>query len=169
MDRFQYSNLTIVDEDDCIRLRIDQLQYAVIARFPHHGSQNVTAQAIQIAVQAQFGAVVATNDISRFGTDFLLQMHSSDLHRDMVTRGYIDMAPLSPNLIPWNPEYGSVAVLAYSQLSALSNFDHNTFARYSGNPLRQIEIQISGIPPHLCSHTTINALLNKLATVRVTP
>ncbi|OQU85387.1 uncharacterized protein LOC110434519 isoform X3 [Sorghum bicolor] len=132
---FQYSNLTIVEKNSSIRLRMNQLEQTVIARFPQHQSHNITTQAIQQAVENQFGAFVSVQDISR------------------------------PNLIPWNPEYGSVATLAYTYLPTLSSFDHNTSARTSGKPLKQIQIQIYGIPPHLCSRTTIDALLGKLATI----
>jgi hypothetical protein len=76
------------------------------------------------------------------------------------------MNPVSANLIPWNPEYGSIATLAYQHLTGLSNFDHNTYARNLGKPPRHIQIQISGIPPHLCTHTTVNTLLDKLAIVQ---
>ncbi|XP_021314347.1 uncharacterized protein LOC110434519 isoform X2 [Sorghum bicolor] len=148
-----------------IRLRMNQLEQTVIARFPQHQSHNITTQAIQQAVENQFGAFVSVQDISRYESNFLLQIHSSTVRRDMLTRGYINMIPSSPNLIPWNPEYGSVATLAYTYLPTLSSFDHNTSARTSGKPLKQIQIQIYGIPPHLCSRTTIDALLGKLATI----
>jgi hypothetical protein len=166
MDRFYYSNLTIVDEGEDIKQRTTQLQETIIARFPQHASYNISPQAIQAAAETQFGAFIKISDISRYETSFLLHIHSPSARRDMLTKGYLNMTPLSPNLIPWNPEYGSIATLAYPQLSAIHNFDYNTSARNLGKPLKQIQMKISGIPPHLCSHTTVDALLNKIATIR---
>ena len=166
MDRFHYSNLTIVEEGNDIKLKMNQMQETIIARFPQHATHSITPQAIQAAAETQFGAFISTSDISRYETNFLLRIHSPTTRRDMLTRGYLNILPFSLNLIPWNPEYGSVATLAYPQLAALSTFDYNTSARNSGKPLKQVQIKISGIPPHLCSRTTLDALLNKRATIR---
>ncbi|XP_021304044.1 uncharacterized protein LOC110430575 [Sorghum bicolor] len=66
MDRFKYSNLTIIEEDHYIRSRMNQLQQIIIARLPHHGSWNITPQTIRTAIQSQFGASIAIDDISQF-------------------------------------------------------------------------------------------------------
>lgn len=166
MATYRYPNLTIVEEDACIRFRMQQLCHAIIARFPHHESPDITAEAIQAAVHNQLGASIRLHDISRYASGFLLEIHSAATRSLMLTRGYLAMVPFSLNLMPWNPEYGSFAVLAYPQLATLSNFDHSAFARRSHRPLRHIQIQISGIPPQLCSNATVSTLLNRVAKVR---
>lgn len=92
-------------------------------------------------------------------------MQSANARNLMLNRGFIAMNPFSLNLVPWNSEYGSQPTLAYTQLTALSNFDHNAYAQSSGHPHKHVQIQISGIPPHLCSNATVSTLLHSLATV----
>ncbi|KAG0524949.1 hypothetical protein BDA96_06G013100 [Sorghum bicolor] len=166
MDEYHYPNLTIVEEDVYIKFRINQLRHAIIAEFPQHEPHNITAETIQAATQMQYGVHLDLQDISQFTSGFLLEIRPQRTRKLMLTKGFIAMSPFSLNLVPWNPEYGSTATLAYTQLPALSNFDHNAYARNSGRPLKQIHIQIAGIPPHLCSNATINTLLAKLAIVR---
>jgi hypothetical protein len=42
MDRFQYSNLTVVEEGNDIKLKMNQMQETIIARFPQHATHSIT-------------------------------------------------------------------------------------------------------------------------------
>ena len=166
MNLYHYPNLTIVEEDVCIRFRINQLRSAIVAKIPQHEPHNITVKTIQTAVQLQYGVSLDHHNISQFASGFLLEIQSPTARSQMIRKGFLAMSPFSLNLVPWNPEHDSAATLAYTQLPALSNFDHNAYARNSGKPLKHIKMEISGIPPHLCSNATINMLLAKLATVQ---
>lgn len=165
MNRYAYPNLTVVEQDSSIRFRIQQLRTAVVAKFPQQMPHTITPQTIQAAIHMQFQAFVYLHDISQYTAGFLLDVRSASLRNRMLTAGFLTMSPFSLNLVPWNPEDGSVTVVAYPHLISLSNFDHNSYAKNSGRPLRRIRLQIAGIPPHLCSRSTLSALLHKVGTI----
>ena len=75
------------------------------------------------------------------------------------------MFPISPTLIPLNPEYGS-KVPARTQPANPFRLNYNTISHETWDPLKQLLIDIYGIPTHLCSDTTVRALLQDACNVK---
>ena len=84
----------------------------------------------------------------------------------MLGTGYITMFPISPTLIPWNPEYGSTKVPARTQPANPFRLNYNTISHETWDPLKQLLIDIYGIPTHLCSDTTVRALLHDACNIK---
>ena len=68
--------------------------------------------------------------------------------------------------MPWTTEYGSTRVPLHTQLTNMNSINFDALAWHMRNPSstpptsQHIEIEISGIPPHLCSDATIHRLLD---------
>ncbi|KAG0539836.1 hypothetical protein BDA96_03G356300 [Sorghum bicolor] len=117
MSLYHYPNLTIVEEDVCIKLRINQLRRAIVAKFPQHEPHNITAETIQTTIQVQYGVSLDRHNISQFVSGFLLEIRSSSARSLMIRKGFLAMSPFSLNLVPWNSGYDSAATLAYTHFS----------------------------------------------------
>jgi hypothetical protein len=79
---------------------------------------------------------------------------------------YVHVSSFAHTLMPWTTEYGSTRVPLHTQLTNMDSINFDAFAWHMRNPSstpptsQHIEIEISGIPPHLCSNVTIHRLLD---------
>lgn len=165
MTSFQYPNLTIVEDDDAVATKIAQLRQAIIATLPGQEISSITANDIQSAIQRQYNTCIHLQHILQYGSTYLLLIESASTYNLMLATGYLSMLPHGLNLVPWEPEYGSSKVPAYSQPTDLFNFDYNTIAKKARQPSTRVQIEISGIPPHLCTDNTVRTLLMNLCGV----
>lgn len=163
---YQYPNLIIIEEDDAVRMKIQQLQQAIIATFLTHEAAYITRENIQAAAQSQYQVPIDPQDILSCGPNFVLQIHSFNGYTRMLATGYLNIAPLSLSLMPWNAEHGSTKVPACTQPTHLFDFIYNDVGRRGLNPSKPVLIQVSGIPPHLCTDRTVETLLNKLCDIK---
>lgn len=117
MEPYQYPNLTIINEDENVRMKIDILSQYIIAKIPRDETASITIQDIQTAVELQFNTQVYPHNISALRSDFLLFVHPPSKSAEMLHTGYIAMSPISPILIPWHSEYGCIKIPADTQLA----------------------------------------------------
>lgn len=125
MATYQYPNLTVIEEDDAVTMKIEQLRQTIIARSLTPDTTYVNRGSIQAAVESQYQISIDLEDILQFGQDFLLQVRSFTGYTRMLATGYISIFPIALNLMPWNAEHGSTKVPAYTQPTELFSFDYN--------------------------------------------
>ena len=153
MDAYRYPNLTIIKEDENIKMKTTLLRHSIIAKFLTHEAASISIHDIQAAIQLQYNTRVYLHDISALGSDFLLNIHPHSLYTTMLATGYITMFPISPTLIPWNPEYGCTKVPARAEPANPFRLNYSAISHDTWEPLRQLLIDIHGIPTHLCIAT----------------
>lgn len=171
MSAYRYPNLTIIDESDIIRLGPSPLDNAIIAKCPQN-TFNLSPQSIQDAIQDQFQVHIEEHQISYYGPDFLLQPPSSIDATLMLTKPFVHVGQTTLILIPWTTDYGSTKVPFHTQESNIETINFDAIAWHVRNPQtpppppQNVEIQILGIPPHLCSDPIIHDLLDQYCTIK---
>jgi hypothetical protein len=155
----QYPNLTIIDEDDLARLSSKIFQTYIVARFPQENTAPITIHDIKASAELQYNAQISIYEVSKLGADFLFHTRPSNISEKMLGAGYLDIYENRATLIPWHPEYGCTKIPAYTQIINPRDIDYNRISRNMPQPLKELQIDIAGIPAHLCHDSTVKTIL----------
>ena len=166
MESYLYRHLKVLEDDGNILLEGLQLDHAMIARYPSYAQGNFTAEDIRYAIEETFQFKIHPQRITPYNGEYLIQAPSAVSQCLLLTRGSIPLLECNLALIPWTKEYGSTMVPLRTQLSDLGTIDFDAITWNIQNQRQQIRsdeaisIDISGIPPHLCSNKTVKTLLS---------
>lgn len=114
---------------------------------------------VKASAELQYNAQISIYEVSELGSDFLFHAWPSNISKKMLRTGYLDIYQNRATLIPWHPEYGCIKVPAYTQITNPRDLDYDTISQNMPQPLRQLQIDIEGIPAHLCHDTTVKTIL----------
>jgi len=171
MESYLYRHLKVLEDDGNILLEGLQLDHAMIARYPSYAQGNFTAEDIRYAIEETFQFKIHPQRITPYNGEYLIQAPSAVSECLLLTRGSIPLLECNLALIPWTKEYGSIMVPLRTQLSDLGTIDFDAITWNIQNQRQQIRsdeainIDISGIPPHLCSNKTVKTLLSEYCSI----
>jgi hypothetical protein len=159
MDNFQYPNLTIIDEDMHTLPNIKAMQRFLIAKMPANRDRFITIHDIQKAAQEQYDTELNIHEISAVGSDFIFYAYPHSVTKNMLHTGFLQVFELRAQLKPWYPEYGCIKIPAWTQPPPSYEPEYSNIVHTMPKPLRRLQINIKGLPAHLCTDNTVIALL----------
>jgi hypothetical protein len=77
----------------------------------------------------------------------------------VLHNGFLQVFDSRAQLKPWYPQYGCTKVLAWTQVAPTYEPEYNSIVHTMPKPLRRLQINIEGVPAHLCTDNTMRALL----------
>lgn len=166
MARQQFPNLTIIDEEDIADRDIGSLANSLIAFVPDLIATAVDRYIITEAVQQQFNAGITIEDISKCSQGYLLRIGAANIKTALLHKGSVKVGNYSLPFITLKKDYGSTAIPLKSILTSHPLNTHLGRPSAIHEPHERLIIEVSGMPPHLCSNEIIYQLFRDICLIR---
>jgi hypothetical protein len=161
MATHRYPNLTIIEDTDIGTEQAAIFTRAIIAKPLPSITDDISHQSIRDAIHQQYQVDMRTEDISKFGTDYIIRPQTSEISSHILSGNYLRVKSYTLTLIPWNPYYNAIIVPIETQTNS-NQIDNQRATDYTAQHRSEhLTIDICGIPPHLCSNSVVTRLFSE--------